>query len=172
MQISAQANIIAENLQRWIETEKGKAVVVNDMSHMWEVAFQQTQWPRALVCYMGDSLRGDFSVAAALGRSDRQWCVALVRGTGFGATRGDGLSKQVGNGRAFYDQVEECRDVIRCMRNVSVELPVDFLGIEPMANLEDYMSGYLIKFSTAVDLPQMTVGTMDGSDGSNIVLPP
>jgi hypothetical protein len=156
MTISYQAKTIADALQKWLNEGQGKAVVVPDLLKLWEVAYQTTAYPRALVCYAGESLRGDFSVAAALGRVDRQWLVAIIRGTGFPTSRGIGLTDTVMNGPAFYDQVEEGRDVIRCLRNISVELPLDFKRIYPMEKLDDFISGYIVEFSTAVDLPQMS----------------
>lgn len=157
MRISAQAKILAEAMQTLLDADKGRAVICNDIEHLWEIAYQSTSTPRALICYLGETPRGDFSVAAALGRVDRQWVVALIRGTGFAATRGDGLTSNVQNARPFYEQVEDARDTIRCLRSISEEQPLDMRGIRPMEKLDDFMSGYLIEFSTANDWPVMSV---------------
>lgn len=165
MKISSQAEIIKSALKPWAIKDGGTALVASDLRHLWEIAYQQTVGPRAILCYEGEAVRGDFSVAAALGRVDRQWILAVTRGRGFNADRGDSLTKTVQNSRPFYDLVEEARDIIRGLQGISVDAPVDFRSIEAMQKLDDLMDAYFIRFSVATDLPRMTC------DGDGNVIP-
>lgn len=160
MNLARQANTIVEALREWASSEGGKAFVASDIVHMWEIAYQTTAGTRAILLYAGEDIRGDFSVAAALGRVDRKWILAITRGRGFAAQRGDSLTKTVQNARPLFDLAEEARDIIRCIRDVSVELPVDYRGIEPMSKIypeESIVDGYMIHFTTANDLPMQEV---------------
>jgi hypothetical protein len=155
MTISAQASAIQQVLQSWAQPRAGVASVSFDVYDMWETASKQSQVPRILIAYAGEEIRGDFSVAAALHRVDRQWQVAVTRGRGFTIQRGDTLILTNQNAEPFYDSVEYVRDICRCLTGLSEELPIDFKSVEPMQMGDLIIDGYLIKFSTANDLPNV-----------------
>ncbi len=155
MKISQQAELIRAALDSWAASEKGKAAIVFDEMELWENMFTSVSAPRVLLCYQGERVRGDFSVAAIMGRVDRQWVVAVTRGRGLNAERGDSLTTTKGNARPFYDLVEEARDIIRGLTGVSVESPVDFMGMEAAQRPDALTDAYLIRFSVADDLPRI-----------------
>jgi hypothetical protein len=120
---------------------------------LWMQASMANDRPRILICYNGEKSRGEFSVAAANHRVDRQWIVAVTRGRGWNVKRGDSLYKTVGNADPFYDVIEEVRDLIRCMVGISEEFPVDYKGMSPMSSGNNALDSYAIEFSTANDEP-------------------
>ncbi len=161
MDITEQSLKIQEAYKNWASEDGGKAFVCSDLKHLWEQARVSVVAPRALIVYNGEELRGAFSVAAALGRVDRQWLVAIVRGRGMSADRGDSLNKVVGNAKPFYQLVQEARDICRSMLGVSVESPVDFRSIRPMNLGDQIVDGYLIAFSLVADLPFLVTTPVD-----------
>ncbi len=172
MKVSAQAILIRDALALWATSEKGTAAIVFDQLELWENIFKGVSNPKVLVCYDGETLRGDPSIRAILGRVDRQWIVAVSRARGLNASRGDSLNELKGNARPFYDLIEEARDIIRSLGGISVESPVDFISIEPAVRPDALTDAYLLRFSVADDLPQLTdqppeiVVTETGSDGT------
>lgn len=161
MDIANQSQAIQSALQTWADTYGGKAFVASDEGHMWKMAYATSQIPRIIICYNGESLRGDFSVAAAMGRVDRHWKVAITRGRGFNANRGDSLNTMAQNAQPMWAFVDQMRDVIRSIMGISVELPVDYTGITPMNLGELILDGYMVEFSTATDLPAILANPDD-----------
>jgi hypothetical protein len=136
------------------------AVPVSNLKEMWEQAAMSSQKPRLFVCYTGEKIRGAFADATTAGRVDRQWTVAVTRGRGFSSTRGDTLTKAVGNTEPFMDSVEAIRNIIRNIDGISIEWPVEYKTIRPMQQGNLVMDGFLIEFSTADDLEALeTKGT-------------
>jgi hypothetical protein len=121
----------------------------------------ESQKPRLLIAYTGKQMRGSKYVSALLGRADRSFSVAVTRGRGFSANRGDSLVKTVGNVDPFLDQLEECESVIRNMAagdpgNISAEYPINFKGSKAMQLGNLVIDGYMIEFTTANDEPSLT----------------
>ncbi len=114
-----------------------------------------SQKPRVLICYVGEEIRGDFSVAAALHRVDREFVVAVTQGRGLTSERGDFLITNNQNSPPFYDTVEYVRDICRCLTGISEDLPVDYKSIEAMQLGEMVVDGYLVHFSVATDIPNV-----------------
>ena len=155
MNISDTAKNFQEPIQAWAKERGGVCSIVSNLKDMWEQAYQASEKPRIFICYNGEHVRGEFALAAYLARVDRQWQVAVTRGRGFSLPRGLNLVNQVQNSESFYDSVEAIREIIRMSLNTSVELPVDFKGIRPMASGNLIIDGYIIEFSTAADLPRV-----------------
>jgi hypothetical protein len=156
MTISEEASEIQQVLQSWAAPKGGVASVVANTYDMWETASKYSQVPRLLIAYAGEEIRGDFPVAAALHRVDRQWQVAITRGRGFMVQRGDTLILTNQNAEPFYDSVEYVRDICRCLVGISQETPVDYKSLEYMQSHNGEMiDGYLLSFSTANDIPNV-----------------
>jgi hypothetical protein len=154
--ISQQAAQIQQLLSPWAVAAGGSAEVVSNLQMMWNQATMDTQKPRLLIVYNGETIRGEFAVAAFNHRVDRQWIVAVTRGRGWNANRGDSLYKTVGNADPFYDVIEEVRELIRSMIGISEEFPVDYKRISPMSSANKALDAYGIEFSTANDIPGIT----------------
>lgn len=142
-------------LDTWAQQYNGKAFIASDLNHMWKVAWQSSSQLRIICVYMGEVIRGDFKIAAATGRVDREFNVMLTRGKGFNQERGDSLTKQVGNEPPLFDLVEEARDILRSLVDISAEAPVDYKGIRTMQMGELILDAYIVEFSVATDLPSL-----------------
>lgn len=158
MTISQQADLIAGVMQTWIATVKGDVEVCYDLRQMWQVATQASDKVRVLITYGGEDIRGDFAQAAILGRVDRKWIVALVRGRGFNTIPGLALATTQQNAPAFYDQLDEFRNILRSIIfDVNTcENPPDFKNVRPIAYGNDVpMNGYMVEFTVGTQLPQL-----------------
>lgn len=151
--ISQTAQQLKTQLSTWATTAGGKAVVVSNTKDMWEQASQNTQTPLVLICYNGETIRGERAVSALNHRVERNWIVAVTRGRGWNIERGASLYKTTQNADPFYDVVEECRDQIRVLTGISEEWPVEFLRISPMSSGNKALDAYAIEFTVAADIP-------------------
>lgn len=156
MSIAYQATALKDLLEAWAQPKGGVAKVASNLKDMWAQASQSSQKPIVLVCYTGENVRGPFATGAVCHRVDRQWTVAVVRGRGFAPVRGSTLTESIGNVEPFYDSVEAVRELIRNARELTAEPPIDYKSVRPMQLGTLIIDGYLIEFSTAVDLTQVT----------------
>lgn len=149
-------------LMDWVQQDAGLVQIASNPAMMWEMAYAASSKLRIILCCVGEELRGDFSVAAALHRADRQFVCLVTRGRSFTTDRGMGLTQIVQDNPPLFTLVEKVRDTIRAMIGISVELPVDYKGFRSFP-LEDglIMDAYQIEFSTAVDLPALVTTPPD-----------
>lgn len=159
-QLATILQILSNVLRPWAAAQNaGTAVIASSVNDMWTQAFTSTDKVSAIIAYAGDEARGPFETAAATHRGDFTFNVAIVRGRGLTANRGDSLVTTVGNARPMYDLTEEARDKIRAILNISLEQFVDYketLPFEPA--IDEYgrrVDGYVIHFSVAQDYPQL-----------------
>lgn len=154
MTISDTLNSLQTDLNDFAIQHGGGAFIASDLSHMWEQAYAASDKLRIIICYMGEDLRGPFGTAAATQRVDRHFTVLITRGRGFNAIRGAPLTTQTGNVEPLFALVEEARDGIRTMRNLTddADLPVDYRGVKTFSMGEVAMDCYQIEFSVAADL--------------------
>ena len=161
MRIADQLKALQVALGPWAFNNGGAAFVVSDPSHLWEMAYAASSKLRVLILYSGEEIRGPFSTAAATHRVDRNFVVLVTRGRGFNADRGTSLTDTVGNDPPLFSLLEEGREIIRGMVNISVELPVDYKMIRPHSMGEVIMDAYSIEFSCATDLPEIVAVPSD-----------
>lgn len=156
--ISQQAKNLQAVLNTWAVQYGGVAETASDLKNFWEQAGNNNDLPRILIVYNGESARGEFRTRSALDRVDRSWQVGVFRGRGFSAQRGRSLTNTVVNAMPFYDVVEQIRDLIRSILDISEEFPVEFISIRPMAPNPPtmIMDAYVIEFVTANDIPKIT----------------
>ena len=163
-------NILSQVLGDWIASFGGTAAPASNLRDLWNQSSMSSKKGRILICYLGEKARGDFSVANALNRVDRQWAVAITRGRGYYSIRGDSLYKQGNAEIPLYDIVEQTRDKIRSILNISEELPtLDYKSIKPMQYGNLVIDGYLIEFSTANDIPFIRTSTENDGSGKPFV---
>jgi hypothetical protein len=152
--IAEEAALIQTQLQQFVATFGGQASVVSNLRDWWNQAATNSDTPRILICYMGETARGSFSQIAPWSRVDRSWSVAVTRGRGFYASRGDSLMSADISESPLFDIVETVREIIRCMNNISEETPfVDYRGIKPMQFGNIVVDGFSIDFTTANSIP-------------------
>jgi hypothetical protein len=153
--IAQEALAYKNYLSASVEKDGGIVSVVSNLKELWVQANIGSDRLRILIAYAGESARGPFSLAAATRRVDRQWQAAITRGRGYSADRGDTLTTSQQGTDAFYDKVEIYRDGFRSITTTSVEQPLDYKGCEPLNFGNLIMDGYLLKWSTAHDLPDL-----------------
>lgn len=161
IKISQQAKNLQAVLQQYAAQRGGMAVVASNLKELWEQASISNDQPRILICYDGEVARGDFASRSALNRVDRSWKVAVIRGRGFSSERGDSLIYGVVNAPPFYDVVEDVRDQIRSILNISEEFPVEFMAIRPLSQGTMILDAYTIEFTTANDIPAILIDEPD-----------
>ncbi len=152
--------ILSNVLQPWAsQNNAGTAVIASSVNDMWTQAFMCSDKPTVIICFAGDDPRGPFETSAATHRGDFLFQAVFSRGRGLTANRGDGLVSTVQNARPYYDLLEELRDKIRAITNISVEAFVDYKGSKPFGEgVQEYLSrvdSYILEFSVAQDYPQL-----------------
>lgn len=138
--------------------------MASDPVQMWGFAFDASNKIKAVLCCVGEDVRGDFAEAAAMGRVDRHFQCLVSRGRSFTPQRGTGLVKYVQNAPPLFGLVREVRDIIRSQLGISLELPVDYRGFKSLP-LEDnlIMDAYIIEFSLVSDLGDVASMPQDTS---------
>ena len=160
--ISQEARLIESELDAFAQQYGGVATVVSNLRDLWNQASINSQSPRILIVYNGETARGTFSQIAPWHRVDRFWQVAVTKGRGYYSNRGAGLLDSAVTEMPLFDVVENVRDIIRFMSNISEETPmVDFRSIKPMQLGTMILDGYLIEFSTANDIPSNLTTTTE-----------
>ena len=131
----------------------GIVMIAPDVVQMWRWAYNNTQTLRAIICCTGEDIRGPFSIAAATHRVDRQFTLLVSRGRQFTVDTSVSLTQTYGNAQPLFQIVEEARDLIRSMLDISAELPVDYKGFHHVSLEGNMLDAYGIEFSVAADLP-------------------
>jgi hypothetical protein len=159
LSIIEQAKVIKEALDLWAPQDAGKCIIASNIYDMWAMASNNAQGARAILAYHGETIRGDFPVAAFLSRIDRQWQLAILRPQGPAPERGSQLTDPLGNNRPFYTLVEEARDIIRSLVFDAnfCERQVDYHGIKSMQMVNgQVLDGYIIEFSIGTQLQMVS----------------
>ncbi len=169
MTISEQARTIRNKLQEFANPRGAEVKIMANMQHLWEELFVHDETPKLLICYTGETCRGDLGSQRFLARVDREWIVVVIRGHGWSNVMADTESPNIGSPNPqdvepFYDIVEQIRDMIRSMPEITEELPVTFKNIEPLFNVSPlgisanvFLDAYAIRFATANDIPMFRV---------------
>ena len=156
--IAETLNAIVANLQQWAAQYSGTATQVSNLHELWNQSSINSQSPRILVCFTGEQSRGDFGNIAAWHRVDREFTIAVTKGRGFLANRGDSLSNANAVELPFLDALEQVRDQWRSMLGISEELPtIDYKGMRPMQMGNLVVDGFFIVGTCCADIP--AIGT-------------
>lgn len=157
LSIRDEANLIKEQMEKYATPRGGTVKILANMRHLWEEIFMQDDTPRILICYTGETSRGEYEGGnrTNLHRVDRSWQVVIMRGHGFDNLLPGG---EVNGQEDFYDSIEIIREGIRCMTNTSEEFPVNYRSIRPLPNAAPtqtaniFMDAFVIEFTTANDI--------------------
>jgi hypothetical protein len=156
--IANEADLIKAQLETYAKPRGGTVKVLANMRHLWEEIFLLTDAPRILICYTGETARGEYAggTRTALHRVDRSWQVVVMRGHGFNNLLPGG---EVAGKEDFYDSVETVRDGCRVLQTISEEFPVNYKSIRPLPSAAPtavanvFMDAFVIEFDTANDIP-------------------
>jgi hypothetical protein len=164
--VSIEAQLILKQLSAWAQPRGGTVKIMTSISHLWQEVYdlQFQDQARILIAFNGEKSRGGFNQANTLHRVDRQWKVVVLRGNGFKnlAAEGVGQTGTPGSLDPFYDDVENIRDLIRAMNNITEEIPVDYSGMDALPLVGNvgqtgniFIGAFVLSFSTANDLQQI-----------------
>jgi len=131
--IADQMNQIIGVLKTAAQDNGGDAFIANDLVHMWKQLFDKSNAEKVLLMYNGEQVRGEFGIAAPLGRVDRQFIVVVSRGRSLMVERGSPLTNQNQNAIPLFTVVEGYRDIIRglILDPQWTEYPIDYQGVMP-----------------------------------------
>lgn len=152
------AQIIKAACGKWAAPKGASCKIIANVAHLWEELSVVKDKPRILVCFTGEEPRGEVGMRGHLQRVDRQWQVVVIRGHGFK----NRVAEAAGDADAFYTNLEEIREVVRTILNISEEFPVEYVGMEPLPNLGPnqganvFLDATSMRFTTANDLPRVT----------------
>lgn len=152
--IAQEAKLIKDALSPYVLENGGVVEIVSSEKAFYRIDATDSQTPRVLVAYAGETARGSFSQRAPWHRVDRLWKIAVTRGRGFFVERGAGLYDSTAQETPFYDVVESVRDIFRLLQTVSEETPgPDYNDIKPMNFGNLVIDGFVISGTTANDIP-------------------
>jgi len=152
--ISQTANLIQDALQDWARPYGGVASIASNLKDLWNQASMNSQTPRILICFNGETARGSFEQISRWHRVDRSWIIAVTKGRGYYSNRGDSLSNGMSVEMPLFDAVENVRDVVRFLTTISEETPSpDYRNTKPMQLGNLIVDGYTIEITTANDIP-------------------
>lgn len=159
MSVKDQRNRLGAVLQEWANPRKAVVRVVANQRKLWQCIFDMAvnDSPTLVLCFDGETARGGFRERNLLDRVDRQWVLVVMEGRGFTDPK-DQEDAQVDD---LNDVCEELRQVVRRQSWMSAEA-MDYVSTKPlpgvaqpnMANV--HLDGYVIAFTTAVDIAAIT----------------
>lgn len=138
--------------------------ICSDLLHAWKILFDNSQAPKVLIVYNGETQRVNFPGGAITGRVDRRFKVIVSRGRSFqSADRGLPLYQDNQNARPLFDIVDEWRDACRALifDPLWCERPVDYIGISPFSveGTGAIVDAYCIDFQVGTQLGMIESGT-------------
>ena len=159
LKISEQQTMLETALKAWAEPRSGKVVSLHNERHLWEALCEipnpKDTSPRVIILFRSEEPRGSVGERDLLCRCDRVWWVIVVRAHGFIQPMSGGAFVP------FTDSLEEVRDLLRCILNLSDEeqvpsldyrrtFPLPSVMPQNMANV--FNDATVIEFSTANDI--------------------
>ena len=159
----------------WKAKYNADVVVAIDNAHMWDIAANMVDRPRAILSFADQTMRGDEGVADVMLRVYNEYECMITRQRGYTNYPGDALIGQAGTPSggnpaqgsdygSFYDLVEAGRDAIittTITNDPTIEMPIYARGIQRVpydSSLKIY--GYIVKFAIGT---QLTPGTVTGT---------
>lgn len=153
MKIREQIERVLKSVGPWAQGEKGTAEIASDPFHLFGILMENPGGLRVLVMFKEETKRGDFE---ELGVVDRSFTVVLSRTKPMFVNAAEGLIKPSAGGKAMFDLVEGCRDVIRGVQfdEGTTEVTPDFRSAGPMPMPDGVVSdAFAIEFGIGTQLP-------------------
>ena len=154
-QIADIMNQLLAPLQTYAATVSGKAIIASDLQHAWEYTQGNENFPKIILIYTGDRIRGDFQTASINRMADIDFSVVVSRNRSLTTDRGAALTNPVGNAIPLYQITEGVRDIIRYTSGLDQmkEWPVDYKGTSQWETGAFISDAYSINFSMLIALP-------------------
>lgn len=155
--------LIADWLTLWATPKGGTVKVMAGMGHLWEEVWNMTlvNDPRVLVVGAGETARGGKN-SNTTNRVDRRIVIVILRGHGF-------VNAVVDTDQGvepFLDTIEQLRDKVRVMLNISDEEEVPSVVYKGFSMLDSvsaprptqiFLDGARLEFTTGNDIPAISL---------------
>lgn len=157
--ISWQCNFAANVLNDFCIQRGGAAIVAENTSEKLLIGYNNAVGPKCCVAYIGEEPYGDESTQELTGRVIRHFDVLVSRGKIFADPRNSSLTTPTGASEAFYDQLEQIRDVVRTLiwSTPVVYNPTLYKGIRAVDNGADKIDSFIISFALIVQIGRIQV---------------
>ena len=157
MTISEQLQALHTALANWAQNYGGTVAVVARPSELVHMLSLKPAGVRVVLIWDTETKRGDFEET---GRVDRKYLAIVSVGTGLRASRTDALTEGKAGGPAFYDLIEEAREIIRHTQIEAAEdideIATDYLRMGRFELNNTFTDDVQIEFSIAAQLPLNT----------------
>jgi hypothetical protein len=114
----------------------GKALIASDELQAWDFCFNNENFPKFILVWTGESLRGSFQTASINRASDQKFDLIVSRNRGLQVDRAQTLAWGAGNATSLWSLAEQARDLIRCIETTPGvqpgldEWPIEYYGCE------------------------------------------
>lgn len=171
--ISDMANIIKDTLNDYCGQQGGVAVIAADPHEKLMIGYNNAVGIKCLICFVGEESDGDASISDATGRVKRDFDIIIQRGKILSEPRNTSLTTHNGPARDFYSQVEEIRDLCRCIiwPTPFVHNPANYNSLRPGQSDGWLMDSYILSFSLLTQIGRVAVNPpqLSRPDGSPFV---
>lgn len=160
MTITEQILAVRDGLKNWAEALGGEVVIAIDSAQMWDIAVISQDFPRVILCFDEQEVRGEAS--DVLGKVYNHFHAMVTRQRGYDQDVGTDLAgsdgANQGSSPPFYDLVEQARDAIRLTQitdpgDPDTEQPVWYKGTDKVPYDPDVpIYGYIIKFCIGTNI--------------------
>lgn len=146
-------------MKEWAKENGGTVEIGTDIVHVFALLQTKPGGFRAILHWRAEDKRGEYEEA---GQVDEKFWVVLSFGRSLALNKGDALvDGQAGGGKAIFDLVEECRDLMRGLDfdADTTEGTVDYKGARPFEVPSDtVMDAVELEFWIGNQLPAVDPG--------------
>lgn len=165
--ISNQCNILKDILGRYATKLGGVAVIAEDINEKIMMGYNNVVGPRILVTFISEENYGPEDIQDVTGFVRRYFDIVVQRGKLLSDPRNSSLTSNTGPSKAFYEVVEEIRDICRCVvwSSPMIQNPTEYHGVYPFSQGEWLMDSYVIKISTICMIGRVQTNPAQLGDG-------
>lgn len=165
--ISNQCHILKDILGRYATNLGGVAVIAEDINEKIMMGYNNVVGPRILVTFISEENYGPEDIQDVTGFVRRYFDIVVQRGKLLSDPRNSGLTSNTGPSKAFYEVVEEIRDICRCVvwSSPMIQNPTEYHGVYPFSQGEWLMDSYVIKISTICMIGRVQTNPAQLGDG-------
>lgn len=152
--ISEMSNFIKNSLTPFCTEEGGVAVVAENINEKLMTGWNNVVGPKCLIAFVGEDAYGEESIQDLLSYVRRHFDIIVQRGKILGEPRNTALTNTTGPSRAFYDQVEDIRDILRNLifPTPMIVNPIEYHGVKPAGTEGWMLDSYIISISMICQL--------------------
>ena len=159
MTIADQSRLAQTALDAWAKKYAGKAIIVNDESHLWYMLGLGPNSFRAFIEFAGEEAISNFPGGSITGRVNRKFRVVISRRRGMDYYRASNVMEGSGGGPPLADLAEEARNVCRALLfdPVTCDRPTEYGRMDKIPMPEGVLVDALeITFIVCCQLPPIS----------------